>query len=1178
MSTYLDLIRIQEDYNYSVNLQFDANNDKQLYRFIPDSSSTDMIGSFVSDITKGTHNNHSKLLIGSYGTGKSHFLTVISLLLEKKCTTGIAYDSFIEKIGKYSDRIKTLINDFESDESQKPFLVVPIIYDYSDFDRCIYYSLKKKLENNGISIRFKVFFDQALLVIERWEDEESSKSRLELVCEANNTTISELKDSLRNMSDKAEPIFLQVFKGMTFGVDFIYESTSLVDSLEEANKVISSDYAGIVFLFDEFGRYLENNIRHINVKSIQDLGEYCNHNDFNNHIVLVSHREIGQYTVGLDQSLSDEWKKVEGRYKQIRMGNRPNQCLMLADDLLVKNKDLWKRFEKRYKGRLSCLYNNTASFKGFNGIDFYGVGFPLHPITLFALDRLSKKVAQNERTFFTYLASKDSKSLHDFLRNNDTNSFHFVGVDDIFDYFDSNIKSAQDLTISEIYSQFINAKNKKAGIDMVSLSILKTIRIIKIINDSTVLNADKDTIFSSIDVEKDTISQALDFLVDNRIIKYFESSDRFDFFDSSIFNVSKMISEESAKISDESIVNLLNEEFANYYLYPYSYNRSFRINRVFQPVYISEEALPMYSVNSRFGSYYDGIVIQVLVDSVTNPEKYYDYSLINNGIILLLYSNTFTLKQTVKYYIAAKYLDSKKSQFVERDPVFATELNYYIEDYYTRIISLLSKWENFSGETVTVIAEGEEKKNIGRVSELSELASSIMHKRFPNTLIVNNELLNKNNVSPTIQTAKKTVMNYILSGHDIVDFAIQNGLSVEGIIVRSLLLKNGYITKKAPNDSLGIETWPIESSSKVYNEFNTFISSAKIESTGFDSIINCLKSEPYGLRSGYLSVLLGFFLAPYKKSIVIMFHGEEKMLSAELLEEIIRRPSDYSISIMSWSAAQTDFLNHLYELYSDYMDESDVIGPKRIVDAMMSHYRRVSKYSRTTNDVIETTKLFRKLMERSQSNYSSFVFSKLKSITGDYLSSFIAINEAKYELDNALFALAQRIEMYIFDCLGKPNNTSLFRVLEECYNNAWASKSNKTFDFYTNQFISYVGKLSSNVTDYDVICRLAKIFTGLELDYWSDESFEEFKKQFKSTISKIESYDPFDISSSSTRLIISSSNTERTIVFDNKDISSLGKMVKSKLQSTINNYGLSISYEDKIQILLAIIEDLVEGN
>lgn len=34
--------------------------------------------------------------------------------------------------------------------------------------------------------------------------------------------------------------------------------------------------------------------------------------------------------------------------------------------------------------------------------------YPLHPITLFALDRLSKRVAQNERTFFTYLAEMKS--------------------------------------------------------------------------------------------------------------------------------------------------------------------------------------------------------------------------------------------------------------------------------------------------------------------------------------------------------------------------------------------------------------------------------------------------------------------------------------------------------------------------------------------------------------------------------------------------------------------------------------------------------------------------------------------------------------------------------------------------------------------------------------------------
>ena len=62
-------------------------------------------------------------------------------------------------------------------------------------------------------------------------------------------------------------------------------------------------------------------------------------------------------------------------------------------------------------------------------------GFPLHPITLFALDRLSKKVAQNERTFFTYLAGDEENALFAQLSKYDIKEFHFIGLDEIYDYF-----------------------------------------------------------------------------------------------------------------------------------------------------------------------------------------------------------------------------------------------------------------------------------------------------------------------------------------------------------------------------------------------------------------------------------------------------------------------------------------------------------------------------------------------------------------------------------------------------------------------------------------------------------------------------------------------------------------------------------------------------------------------
>ena len=55
------------------------------------------------------------------------------------------------------------------------------------------------------------------------------------------------------------------------------------------------------------------------------------------------------------------------------------------------------------------------------------------------------------------------------------------------------------------------------------------------------------------------------------------------------------------------------------------------------------------------------------------------------------------------------------------------------------------------------------------------------------------------------------------------------------------------------------------------------------------------------------------------------------------------------------------------------------------------------------------------------------------------------------------------------------------------------------------------------------------------------------------------------------------SGKEKFFIFDHTELSALEISIKNKINSTFNNYGLSVTYDDKVQILLSIIEDLMEG-
>ena len=297
--SYADLIRQEGEYTYSVNIQFDITNDTKLLRFIPNETSIELFRDYFTDMTRNSPDNHARILYGSYGTGKSHFLTVLAQILEKDFVTGIAFTTFLERIKAYDSALAHDIASFTSNNNKKPFLVVPIVFDFDDFDRCIYFSLKKKLGSICVNIQYKTFFDQALALLEQWKSNEESNSHLNETCKSTGIEIEKLEAALRSLDPRAEKRFNDLFEAMTFGVKFVYEASNMFEIINQTNDAIADRYAGIVFIFDEFGRYIEDNLKKIKVKSIQDFAEYCDHCHGNNHILLVSHKEISQYKIFL---------------------------------------------------------------------------------------------------------------------------------------------------------------------------------------------------------------------------------------------------------------------------------------------------------------------------------------------------------------------------------------------------------------------------------------------------------------------------------------------------------------------------------------------------------------------------------------------------------------------------------------------------------------------------------------------------------------------------------------------------------------------------------------------------------------------------------------------------------------------------------------------------------------
>lgn len=1170
---YSELITKRKQYKYSANICFDLENENRLSGFIPNVTTTEILKEYLYGIIQDKAGVHSRILYGSYGTGKSHLLTVLCALLGHINTNGDAFDLFIESITKYDDDFADFIKEFA--KNAKPYLVVPVYSDFSDFDKCISYSMKKELEKKGLEICFKNTFYEALDLIAKWEDGEASKTRLDEVCNKLKVDISDFKNQLKTFVPSSEKVFNLIFKEMTYGATFVSETGSLIDNLNQANEAIKDEYQGIVFVFDEFGRYIEDNGETIKVKTIQDFAEYCDHSDYENHLILVSHKQLSLYTDKMKKELSDEWKKIEGRFKATSINVKYDQCLSLIPHIIPKTKK-WDTFKERYERDLNALYEEAFDFKGFllppeGGNPFEG-GFPLHPITLYALDRLSKKVAQNERTFFTYLASDEENSLFAQIDKLKDDRFHFVGLDLIYDYFEENIMSYRANDIYVMYKKLQYALNKLGdeNTDSAEVKILKTIAVINIISDSAVLASNRVTLCHVIDEDDKVISSAIDALEKKKIIKFMRQYGYYDFLDSSIYDLDSMIEEKIGSINDEMVVNILNDEFTDFVIYPHRYNAKYHMNRIMIPVFAYRNELSKKTFVRSMPDYYDGIVAFVL-DADYSLNEYSEVEL-PDRMLMLVNSNPKQIINEVKRYIATKLLYSQREELKKDDPTVEKELQLYLEEEQAILSELVSNWRKIKGSDITIVFDGHEEE-VKSEAELTECASQIMLSAYKKTIIVNNDLINKNKVSGAIRLSRSKLLDNMLNGIDVMNGC--TSLSPEHNIVRALLVKNGMY-----DDGIPVKLNYIDgevSGDAVKHVIQKYIKKAKKAPVSVNELYEELKKPPYGLRDGYMSLLLAYELSQYE-NISLSFHGADRDYSSEEFLKAFENPEDYSIFICNWSEEQEKYISNLEELYGKYLNRKTKNRLKELLGAMNTHFASLTKSALTTDKYVSPkAKQYRDILSISYKDYNSFFFEVLPKLDSDYGTLVVQLRTIKAELERVPELQMSDVDKLIRNVFDIGRDETISKWLFDKYENEWAAKAHKVFDYHTNAFLEFVRNNNAQKEDVAVIQDLANVITGFGVDYWNDSKIEDFEEILRKVFAQLEGYTVKDeLSDDEVKIVIQTGGEElRTTQFDKQDLSSNGQIMFNKMKATISNFGESISQEEKMQIIARLLEEIM---
>lgn len=1198
------MISVAPGFQYSVNIGYDLNDDEKLKNFIPTKSAL----SLLKDILKSTvpdATDRARMLVGAYGKGKSHIiLTILSLLMQKERSL---FTHLIPKIEE-DPELRQLVDNYYSDGENK---ILPVIISgtSSSIPQAFLLALQRTLDEYGLDIMPETNYRAAAKTIEKWMTDypktfEEFKKEISLPIEL---FISELNDYNTAVYCEFEQVYTELTSGSIFNPFVGFDVVELYESVVKGLKEYG--YMGIYVIYDEFSKYLESNITEASVsdtKMLQDFAEKCNRSGENElHILLISHKEISNYIDQLPKAKVDGWRGVSDRFRHVHLNNNFAQTYEIISAVIIKDQVKWVKFKNEKEAKFEQLTTRYKDHLIFNDTDQNELKttiyecYPLHPVSTFILPRLSERVAQNERTLFTFLSADGISTLPAFLKGLDNNEFRVITPDLIFDYFDPVLK--KEPFTGEIHKNYVLTKTILDQIENQPLEskIVKTISLIYMLGQFDKLQPIKEEIVGIYGMEYNPaeIEAAIEHLIKDEYVIYLKrSNDYLKLKQTSGVDIDQKVADTITSLAPcFSLKRVLNTFNIDKYLYPSKYNDEKEMIRYFEFEFIEEQELEgdIDWVRKAESIHADGVVYAIICEnpeSIKNlKEKIIKTSQGCDRFIFIIPKKAIAIRKILQEFEAVNVLRNK----VLEDTVLFEEYEVLYEDLRDVISEFIYAYTHPENYKAIYVYNGEEKI-ILRKAALTGLASDICFNTFSQTPIINNEAINKDEITSVAKNSRSKILSGLLRSVLEPNLGL-TGTGQEVSIMRSTLIRKGILLDD--NDGVRINLSPSDGYMKgVLDLIVSFIMDANNKGTvSFEKLYSDLTrpENHIGLRSGVIPIYVAAVFHEYTKNIILQNELGQLPLSADTLLMINASPADYSLCYFGWDPEKQQFVSKLSEIFSDYVIEVEKNrnAYEFAVAAMRRWYLSLPKYAKEFKDAEgkETSRKYRKMISLLKQNINGheLLFVKLPKTFGleNYNEGLTEnIEQAKQYYDTRIIVLkAELIKQtkQIFSIAANRaelSKASLSSIIKDWCETLDPHVFEQLFDNGTDKCLGLFKVITNDEETF--ISRLAKTATDLRVEDWNDSTIDRFTdnlKIFKKTAEDFLSGDSIrDDKAASTYEIRFRSDDGSSEVkrFDRVETSKRGKLLYNSILSEIDSMGYSISEQEKRQILMDILKQM----
>ncbi len=1185
-----EVISFDGSFKTAINLYLSLNKTEKVLNYIPTKSSVRFMDEYFKAIIGRTE--HATLLVGPYGKGKSHLLLVLLavLSLERNAENTKVVNELKNKIKDVEDIGKDIVSNIEKIWKSKPFLPVIINDTKGDLNQAFLSGLGDALKRADLEALIPdTYYSEALRRIDDWESNyKDTFCVFEKSIKKYGYDVKSICASLKQYDKGALEVFKTVYPSITAGSEFnplaVSEVLPLYKSVSE-KLVEDYNYEGVYIVFDEFSKFIEglDGTRAGNImKLLQDMCELAEDSSYAQiYMTMVAHKSIKEYGKYLSPEIINAFTGIEGRIQEKFFVTSSKNNYELIRSAIIKNKERLNEvpgIDSYFNvNNIKKYYRNPAFKSNFNEEDFENIimrgCFPLNPIAAYLLLNVSEKVAQNERTLFTFISNDEPYSLARYVKEHDPESEDWIiGADLVYDYFSGLFK--KEVSNELVHSIWLGSEYALSKCENENeRKIIKTLALIQIVNKGEELPATEEVLSLGASVVDG--NETIEGLDSKKLIYKKSSINAFVFKTRAGSALKAEIKKQRAIKGDNcNYSSSLRKITGKYYVIPRKYNTEKMMTRYFNHEYMDVEIfLSISDANVFFDEQENGDGKIISLYGI----KKYNYSEVKNHfkdlacnrLIVVLPKKKFMAAKAVKDFEILQEI-KKNQDFISTNEVLKKEIPLLEEDIVKEVEDSLDDMYSLEDTRVLFWQKGEMKTFVSSKEEhaVNVCCEELYHK----TPIINNEIINRSTIA-TAQTrkARLNIIDAILNNQDDENFYA--GTNQEATIYRALFGKSPIGSFDTDNN--------IE---KINEIISTFISDCCDKKSAVSKLIEKLTSEPYGMRLGVIPIYFAKALSERNEDLIVYFADLEVQLTPEIVVNMCENPREYSLFVSKSDIQKEEYivkLNHLFDVdNSRALTENRI---KNIILCMQRWYRALPQVTRNLaginnydfDDVNKSNmQTLRKLLQRVELNPYEVLFviipEELKA--SNLEEAYIRVEQVVEDFNSYLNVVLDHTIENVYVVWGGKKKTDLYHLLKEWYGKqSMLSKQGLHSGGVTN-LMACIEKLDV-YGDEDVVQKLVKSVTNIYMDNWIEDAENEFILDLEEIKKQVEQLKDEKDEGKMLLSFVGSRGDTIEKYYEKVD-EGTGTILRNIIEDTLDEYD-DLSVNDRVAILLEMIEKVI---